>query len=124
MFDGELSDKDQVVARANNNVQLLQTDNANPTRAGTWKVLAPAVPGAFNDITVTNSHFTNIGTNVSFRQSCVIKQLCFRPGAIRLALCGIGERNGSFQGFPVVPWHPLGLRLHFLSMALLILRVK
>jgi hypothetical protein len=63
VFDGELSDKDQVVARANNNVQLLQTDNANPTRAGTWKVLAPAAPGAFNDITVTNSHFTNIGTN-------------------------------------------------------------
>src|SRR5580658_2672535 len=56
---------------------------------------------------------------VSFRQSCVIKKLCFRPGAIRLALCGIGDRKGSFQGFPVVPRHPLrGLRLHFLSMAL------
>jgi len=56
---------------------------------------------------------------VSFRQSCVIEKLCFRPGAIRLALCGIGERNAPFQGFVVVPRHPLrGLRRHFLSMAL------
>jgi hypothetical protein len=48
-----LSDKDQIVARANNNVQLLQADNANPIEAGTWKVLAPCTSHCYVEQSVT-----------------------------------------------------------------------
>ena len=35
-----LSDTDQIIARANNNLQLLQVDEGNP-QGGVWKILAP-----------------------------------------------------------------------------------
>jgi len=39
-----LSDTDQIVARANNKIQLLQGDERN-AQAGVWKILAPCIAG-------------------------------------------------------------------------------
>jgi len=39
-----LSDTDQIIARANNSLQLLQEDEGNP-EGGIWKILAPCVEG-------------------------------------------------------------------------------
>lgn len=46
-----LSDTDQIVARANNSIQLLQADDGNP-QDGTWKILAPCTERC----QVTQSH--------------------------------------------------------------------